>query len=243
MVRWGLAILLLLGAVQEPPKTGLPNITALCSLGSFDDDPAARQVELKKGDRVLFFGDSLTALAVKDKNVPDGKGYVPLVREALKDRGVEVEAVATGGHKVTDLLQRVDEDVLARKPTYVVIQIGVNDASKGVTPDEFRAQLLELIGKLQAGGASVIQCTCTCRIEGYSSDNVMDQKLDALADVARGIAREKSLPLVDLRKAFREYWKEHNPENKSKGFLTYDGNHWTEAGHQYVKEQMMRKFK
>jgi lysophospholipase L1-like esterase len=207
------------------------------------DDPAARQVELKKGDRILFFGDSLTALAVKDKNVPEGKGYVPLVREALKDRGVEVDAVATGGHKVTDLLKRVEADVIAKKPTYVVIQIGVNDASKGVTPEEFRAQLLELIGRLETGGARVIQCTCTCRIEGYSPDNAMDQKLDALADVARGIAKEKNLPLVDLRLAFREYWKAKNPENKPKGFLTYDGNHWTETGHQYVSEQMLKKFK
>jgi lysophospholipase L1-like esterase len=218
-------------------------IVALCSLVVPQEDPAARQVELKKGDRIIFFGDSLTALAVKDKNVPEGKGYVPLVREALKDKAVEVDAVATGGHKVTDLLKRVDADVIAKKPTYVFIQIGVNDASKGVTPDEFRAQLLELIGKLQAGGASVIPCTCTCRIEGYAADNAMDQKLDALADVARGIAKEKNLPLVDLRKAFREYWKANNPENKPKGFLTYDGNHWTEAGHRYVMEQMLKKFR
>jgi len=218
-------------------------IAALLSLAAFDDDPASKQVELKKGDRVLFFGDSLTALAVKDKNVPEGKGYVPLVREALKDKGVEVDAVATGGHKVTDLLKRVDADVIAKKPTYVFIQIGVNDASKGVTPEEFKAQLLELIGKLEAGGAKVIQCSCTCRIEGYAADNAMDQKLDALADVARGIAKEKNLPLVDLRKAFRAYWLEHNPENKPKGFLTYDGNHWTEAGHKFVMEQMMKKFK
>ena len=123
-------------------------------------NPASRQVQLKKGDRIIFFGDSLTALAVKDPNVPEGKGYVPLVRAALKDAGVEVDAVATGGHKVTDLLKRVDQDVLAKKPTYVVIQIGVNDASAGVTPEQFRARLEELIGKLQRGGASVIQCTC-----------------------------------------------------------------------------------
>src|SRR3954463_14222580 len=81
------------------------------------DDPAKKQIELKKGDKVIFFGDSLTALAVKDRRVPEGKGYIPLVREALKDKGIEVDAVATGGHKVTDLLKRVDRDVIARKPT------------------------------------------------------------------------------------------------------------------------------
>src|SRR6185503_6055602 len=153
---------------------------ALLSPGSLAQDPASRQVQLKKGDRIIFFGDSLTALAIKEPNVPEGKGYVPVVRAALKDREVDVDAVATGGHKVTDLLKRVDQDVLMKKPTIVVIQIGVNDASAGVTPELFEAQLKELIGKLQQGGARVIQCTCTCRIEGYNPENVMDKKLDAL---------------------------------------------------------------
>ena len=213
------------------------------SVRAQDEDPAQKTIALKKGDKVLFFGDSLTALAIKDKNVPEGKGYVPLVREAMKERGVEVDAVATGGHKVTDLLKRVDADVIAKKPTIVFIQIGVNDASANVTPEMFKAQLEELIDRLQKGGAQVVQCSCTCRIEGYSAENAMDKKLDALADVARAIAKEKKLPLVDLRKAFLEYWKANNPENKPKGFLTYDGNHWTEAGHRYVADQMLKKLR
>jgi lysophospholipase L1-like esterase len=207
------------------------------------EDPAARQLELKRGDRIIFFGDSLTALAVRDSHVPEGKGYIPVVREALRSKGIEVDSVATGGHKVTNLLMRVDGDVLTKKPTVVVIQIGVNDANAGISPETFKAQLLELIGKLEKGGAKVIQCTCTCRIEGYNPENALDKKLDAFAEVARGIAREKKLPLVDLRQAFIDYWKQHNPDNKPKGFLTYDGNHWTETGHQYVAQQMLKKFK
>jgi lysophospholipase L1-like esterase len=210
--------------------------------GAGADEPARKKIELKKGDRIIFFGDSLTALAIKDSHVPEGKGYVPVVREALNESGIEVDAVATGGHKVTDLLKRVDKDVIAKKPTVVVIQIGVNDASAGVTPEQFKTQLEELIGKLQKGGAQVVQCTCTCRREGYDPKDAMDKKLDALAAVARTIAKEKKLPLVDLRKAFIDYWKEHNPDNKAKGILTYDGNHWTETGHKYVAEQMLKKF-
>ena len=139
-------------------------------------------------------------------------------------------------------LARVDKDVIAKKPSVVVIQIGVNDASGGVTPEAFKAQLEELIDKLQKGGAKVVLCSCTCRVEGYDPNNPFDKKLDALADAARAIARERKVPLNDLRKAFIAYWKEHNPENKKTGFLTYDGNHWTEAGHKYVAEQMLKKF-
>lgn len=206
-------------------------------------DPIDKQVALKRGDKIIFFGDSLTALAVKDKNVPDGKGYVPLVREALADKGVEIQVVATGGHKVADLLARVDKDVLAQKPTIVVIEIGVPDILRGVTPEQFQSQLEELHGRLQQGGAQVIQCTCTCKVEGYNPENPLDKKLDAFANVARSITKAKNLPLVDLRQAFIEYWQKNNPENKPKGFLTYDGNHWTETGHKLVAEQMLKKFK
>jgi lysophospholipase L1-like esterase len=208
-----------------------------------DEEPAKSTITLKKGDKIIFFGDSLTALAIKDRNVKEGKGYVPLVREALKEKGVEVDAVATGGHRVPDLLKRVDKDVLSKKPTVVVIQIGVNDASGGVTPEKFKEQLEELIGKLEKGGAKVVLCSCTCRVEGYNPENSMDKKLDALADVARTITKEKKIPLNDLRKAFIDYWKKHNKDNKKEGFLTYDGNHWTEEGHKYVAEQMLKKFK
>src|ERR1041385_5622689 len=92
-------------------------IIALAIMLNFDAraqeaDPGTQQIQLKKGDRIVFFGDSLTAFAVKDAHVPDGKGYVPLVRAALQQHGVTVDAVATGGHKVTDLLNRVDQDVI-----------------------------------------------------------------------------------------------------------------------------------
>jgi lysophospholipase L1-like esterase len=207
-----------------------------------DDDPIKKKVELKKGDKIIFFGDSLTALAVKDSRVSEGKGYVHLVRAALKDKGVTVDAVATGGHTVRDLLNRVDKDVIAKKPSVVVIQIGVNDASRGVTPEKFKEQLEELIGKLQKGGARVIQCTCTCRQDRYDPKNAFDKKLDALAETARTIAKEKKLPLVDLRAAFIGYWKKNNPDNKATGILTYDGNHWNVTGHKFVAARMLEKF-
>ncbi len=35
---------------------------------------------------------------------------------------------------------------------------------------------------------------------------------------------------------------ENNPDNKASGILTYDGNHFNDAGHVFVAEQMMGKF-
>jgi hypothetical protein len=46
-----------------------------------------------------------------------------------------------------------------------------------------------------------------------------------------------------LRKAFVAHWKEHNPQNKPNGILTYDGNHFNQAGHDFVARQMLSKFR
>jgi lysophospholipase L1-like esterase len=213
-----------------------------------DDDPAKKQVELKKGDKIIFFGDSLTALAgidgPKEKGVTNG--YVRIVRDTLKekhkDKDIEVDWVATGGHTVPDLLKRVDKDVIAKKPTIVVIQIGCNDARR-IPKDTFKSGLEELIDKLQKEKIQVIQCTLTSVGEKHDGTNKDDAKLDEFAVIGREVAKAKAVPLNDLRKAFVEHWKKNNPDNKPSGILTYDGNHFNDAGHQLVAEQMLKKFK
>jgi len=211
------------------------------------EDLAEKKVELKPGDRVLFFGDSLTALAGKEEPKQHvTKGYVRIVQETLqethKNKDIKVDWVATGGHTVPDLLKRVDKDVIAKKPTIVVIQIGCNDARR-VPKDLFKASLEELIDRLQKAGIQVIQCTLTSVGEKHDGTNKDDPKLEEFAEVERQVAREKKVPLNDLRKAFVAHWKKNNPDNKTKDILTYDGNHFNDAGHKFVAEQMLRKFK
>ncbi len=212
-----------------------------------EDDPATRQVELKKGDKIIFFGDSLTNLAGEEKPKEHvKKGYVNIVREKLqerhKDKNIEVDWVATGGHTVPDLLKRVDKDVIAKKPTIVVIQIGCNDARR-LPKDTFKSSLEQLIDRLQKEGIQVIQCSLTSVGEKHDGTNKDDPNLEAFAQVEREVAAAKKVPLNDLRKAFVSYWRKNNAENKTSGVLTYDGNHFNQTGMDFVAEQMLSKFK
>jgi lysophospholipase L1-like esterase len=223
-------------------------LAAILAVGAGDERPADATIELKKGDHILFFGDSLTDLAGREEPKKYvNKGYIRIVREALqqkhKDKGLTVSWVATGGHTVPDLLKRVDRDVIAKKPTVVFIQIGVNDAGRGVTKEKFKAQLEELIGKLRKADARVVLCSLTSLGEKHDGTNRIDKKLEELAEVARTVAREQKLPLNDLRKAFVDYWKKYNKENKSSGLLTYDGNHFNQRGMEFVAEQMLKKLR
>lgn len=224
----------------------------LAAAAGGDDQPAAGDVSaatvtLKKGDSIIFFGDSLTQLAGQEAPKEHvTKGYVRIVREKLaethKDLDVKVDWVATGGHTVPDLLKRVDKDVIARKPTIVFIQIGCNDARR-IPRETFETGLEELIDKLQAAGIQVIQCSLTSVGEKHDGTNKDDPKLEEFAQVARDMAAKKKVPLNDLRKAFVAYWKEHNAENKPHGLLTYDGNHFNQTGHDFVAEQMLKKLR
>jgi len=45
--------------------------------------------------------------------------------------------------------------------------------------------------------------------------------------------------LVDLRKAFKQYISENNPENKAKGILTTDGVHLNNKGSKLIAENML----
>jgi len=217
------------------------------SMAVVEEDVAARKIELKKGDRIIFFGDSLTNLAGEEKPKEHvSKGYVRIVRETLQqnhqDKSIEVDWVATGGHTVPDLLERVDRDVIAKKPTIVVIQIGCNDARR-ISKESFRTSLEELIDKLQRAGIQVIQCSLTSVGEKYDGTNKDDPRLDEFAQVEREVAKAKNVPLNDLRKAFVSHWKKNNPDNKPSGILTYDGNHFNQTGHEFVAAAMLTKFR
>jgi len=211
------------------------------------EDSTARLVELKEGDRIIFFGDSLTNLAGEEEPKEHvTKGYVRIVRETLQERhqgkDIEVDWVATGGHTVPDLLERVDRDVIAQKPTIVVIQIGCNDARR-IPQETFQKGLEELIDRLRQADIQVVQCSLTSVGEKHDGTNKDDNKLEAFAQVAREVAADKGVPLIDLRKAFVAYWKEHNRDNAGSGLLTYDGNHFNQKGNDFVAEQMLAKFK
>ena len=232
------------------PRISLAAVMLLSSISfalAADEDPAIRQVELKKGDKIIFFGDSLTNLAGEEKPKEHvKKGYINIVREKLqekhKDKNIEVDWVATGGHTVPDLINRVDKDVIAKKPTIVVIQIGCNDARR-LPKDKFKSSLEELIDRLQKAGIQVIQCSLTSVGEKHDGTNKDDPNLEAFAQVEREVAAAKKVPLNDLRKAFVSYWKKNNAENKTSGVLTYDGNHFNQNGMDFVAEQMLSKFK
>lgn len=205
---------------------------------------SSRQASQHFSERIIFFGDSITELGVKPN------GYVSLVRDSLNTLGLSIDIIGAGisGNKISDLHARVDADVISKRPTIVVIYIGINDvwhfefARKGLTgtsKDDFRSGLEKLVEQIQTAGAKAILCTPSVIGEKKDGQNKYDELLDEYSDISRNIANAKGVLLCDLRKAFLEYLKSNNPQNLEKNILTYDGVHLNDFGNRMVAQKII----
>lgn len=205
------------------------------------------RMTLREGERIIFFGDSITELGVKPK------GYVTLIREAIIARhpGTSIEVIGAGvsGNKVTDLQMRLAHDVMSRRPSVVVIYIGINDVwhwalkdLKGTPKPEFEAGLREIIARIQYSGANVILCTPSVIGEKKDSSNSQDRMLEEYSAISRAVARALGATVCDLRKAFHDYLVLNNKENKPEGILTYDGVHLNDEGNKFVAQELLKFF-
>ncbi len=197
---------------------------------------------LKTQDTIVFLGDSITQAGVK----PDG--YVTLTSQAIAEAypGLDIKVIGAGisGHKVPDCQKRLDRDVLQKKPTIVLIYIGINDVwhwnnDRGTTQEDFEAGLLDMIAQIQAVGARVILCTPTVIGEKTDGTNRFDEMLDDYSDISRRVAKKTHSQRLDLRKAFMAYLKEHNEDNAAKGILTSDTVHLNKDGNRFLADLVL----
>lgn len=204
----------------------------------------------QKKTRVIFFGDSITELGVKEKPY---KGYV-LLLDSLANAGNKAgqyDFIGSGisGNKVYDLYLRLEEDVLAKEPDVVVIYVGVNDVwhktllGTGTDPDKFEKFYSAILKKLREKHIKAVLCTPAVVGEKTDFSNPLDGDLNRYSNIIRDLAKKNNLPLVDLRKKFLDYNKANNPDNKEKEILTYDRVHLNTKGNQLVAEEMWKLLK
>ena len=116
--------------------------------------PAARPQGPAKGP-VLVVGDSLSAA----HNIPVAAGWVNLLDLRLKKEMKAPPAVVNAsisGETSAGALTRLPALLGKHRPSVVVIELGGNDALRGLTPAQLRANLAKMIELAQASGAEVL---------------------------------------------------------------------------------------
>lgn len=201
--------------------------------------------------RVLFQGDSITDwFRAKDREDALGSNYVTM---AAGEIGVKYPLQyeflnrAISGNRVTDLLGRVQKDMVALKPDYLSILIGINDVwhgydwSNGVSAERYEIYYDLLISEIRES-LPEIQIMI---LEPFVLDGIVTKgrwiqfrrDVEERAAAAKRVAGKHQLLFVPLQKKFDEalsialtaYWLS-------------DGVHLTAPGHHLIKNAWIEAF-
>lgn len=134
--------------------TALVNLTmaflAMAALAAVSFSPSrAKAAEAAAGQpiRIVALGDSLTA----GYGLRPGQSFPEILQVALRARGHNVEIVNAGvsGDTTAGGLERLDWAV-GHDAEAVIVELGANDALRGLPPETARANLDEIMKRLSA---------------------------------------------------------------------------------------------
>lgn len=214
----------------------------------------------KPGERIAFLGDSITQ-AGNRKN-----GYITFVMDALNREGLKLTHVPAGisGHKSTNMLARLERDVLSKEPDWMLLSCGVNDVwhftltlgnrkFEGVELDDYQKNIRAIVDQTLAKGIKVMILTST--MIGEDPEKGTNKKLEPYNDFLRELAEEKKLPLADLDREMRaalaeipdekgkaRMYGEPNYERMVKNKLTTDGCHMNTLGNIMMAKGILKTF-
>ena len=114
---------------------------------------------LRRGQKVLFIGDSITDCGRRLENRPLGAGYVRMAVDLIEARypGRQMTWInrGIGGNTVRDLTERWTDDCIRHQPDWISIMIGINDLNQWA-----RAVRFDFAGKYEVLYDGILSRAC-----------------------------------------------------------------------------------
>jgi lysophospholipase L1-like esterase len=178
---------------------------------------------------------------------PLGRGYVTMIdallTAAYPERGIRVINVGTSGHTVRDLKARWERDVIALKPDWLSVNIGINDVWRQfdlprmthihVNLAEYEKTYDALLAQTRPLVKGLILMT-PHYIEPNRKD-AMRARMDQYGDVVRKLAKRYDAVLVDTQAAFDKALKSLHPNA-----LAWDRVHPNQTGHMIMARAFLK---
>jgi acyl-CoA thioesterase-1 len=124
-------------------------MTALPTFAQMPPGGAAKPI------RMVVLGDSLSA----GLGLPAPSAFPTRLQKALKDKGIDIDMTNAGvsGDTASGGRDRLDWSV-PEGADAVIVELGANDALRGIDPKITRAALTDIVSRLKARGVAVMLC-------------------------------------------------------------------------------------
>lgn len=195
--------------------------------------------------RLVFFGDSICV----GQGVSIHKGWVTRVAAQLSvlidDAALVITNASVNGNTTRQALERMPYDVQSHGVDLLILQFGMNDCNywnsdlghPRVSPDAFKANLAEIIGRAFTFGAQQVLLNTnhpTTRTQAsfpgttvtYQDSNKLYNAL--IREVASGF-NDGRVTLIDVEQSFEKMLSQGN--DSLEAYLLDDGLHLSEKGH------------
>jgi lysophospholipase L1-like esterase len=215
-------------------------------------DKQASDFALKDGDRVVFFGDSITEQRLYTTYVEH------YVLTHYPNRRVMFINTGWGGDKVVGNecqpcagvggFARIKRDVIDHKPTVVTLLFGMNDGRYNdfdeATLKAYESGLTSIIRELKNKTTARIYVMTPTVYDGtrhtpWSKTERYNDVLDRYSEAARQLAARENLPVIDLHSVTTEALMRAKKQDPSYTFLN-DGVHPEADGQLVMAAEIIR---
>ena len=197
---------------------------------------------INANDTILFTGDSITDCGrIREQKDNLGFGYAAFIAARLQtylaSPELKIYNRGIGGNRASDLVGRIDADLLALNPTVVSILIGINDVwrrydsnnptSVEVFEQNYRNLLTQIQEKLEARVVLLEPFLLHVPEDRYAWREDLNPKIDAV----RRLAVDFDAELIPLDGIFAKA-----ATQAPAGYWAGDGVHPSAAGHSLIAE-------
>ena len=178
----------------------------------------------------VFIGDSVTDCG-RLIEPPYGDGYVYNIANSGRLKG-EIINVGTSGHRLIDLENRWEVDVLAHKPTLVSVAIGINDMwrryddNDPTSVEDFEERYRQVLSATQSAGDPKLVLCEPFLLSVRDEMNTWREDLDPKIAVVHNMANEFGAKVVRFDHRFNQLAQEISMFE-----LADDGVHPSKLGH------------
>jgi len=197
---------------------------------------------IQPNDRILFTGDSITDCGrIRDQEKHLGGGYAAFIGARLQaylaSPDLQIFNRGISGNRASDLLGRIEPDLLALKPTVVSILIGINDVwrrydrNDPTSAEAYEKSYRTILDRINHELEARVVLLEPFLLHVPDDRHAWREDLNPKIDVVRKLAAEFDAELIPLDGLFAKM-----ATQAPAAFWAGDGVHPSAAGHALIAE-------